>query len=131
LSSDDILFFETGNLKLEIRRWLIWLEDLYDETFAKRHFSKSALICQISASGSNFSTLVKFQRYPRNIQYITACPVGLADRTGVVEPDLKFGRLPPLKVRDLRLELEQKLPIFKGLMISVRNRPPGMMKTIH
>ena len=26
-------------------------------------------------------------------------------------------RLPPLKVRDLRLEFEHKLPFFKGLVI--------------
>jgi len=41
---------------------------------------------------------------PRNIQYIP-----------VVEPDLKFGRLPPFKVRDLRIELEPRLNIKKGL----------------
>ncbi|MBW2606324.1 MAG: hypothetical protein JRD05_01675 [Deltaproteobacteria bacterium] len=54
------------------------------------------------ASSSNFGTLVKLQRYPRNIQYIP-----------VVDPP-EADRLPPLKVRDLRLELEQKLPFFKG-----------------
>jgi len=36
-----------------------------------------------ASPGSNFGILVKLQRYPRNIQYIS-----------VVEPDLKFGRLP-------------------------------------
>jgi len=61
------------------------------ETFAKRSFSKPALICPISMSpisgiyastGSNFGTLVKLQRYPQNIQYIYpkgiyyAAPVG-------------------------------------------------------
>jgi|GEM_PF-3614951 len=65
------------------------------ETFGKRHFSKSALICPISAPGSNFN--------PRNIPYIP-----------VVNP-LQANRLLPLKVRDLRLELEQKLPFFKGI----------------
>ncbi|MBW2607469.1 MAG: hypothetical protein JRD05_07500 [Deltaproteobacteria bacterium] len=33
-------------------------------------------------------------------------PVGLADRTGVVNPP-EADRLPPLKVRDLLLDLEQ------------------------
>ena len=42
---------------------------------------------------------------PRNTTCIPACPVGLADRTGVVNP--RADRLPPLKVRDLRLNLEQ------------------------
>ena len=66
------------------------------ETFAKRHFSKSALICPISLSCSNFN--------PRNTQCIP-----------VVNPP-EADRLPPLKVRDLRLELEQKLAFFKGLL---------------
>jgi len=57
-------------------------------------FRSLALICPISApacalhadrSGSNFGTLVKLQRYPRNTTCIPACPVGLADRTGVVK----------------------------------------------
>jgi hypothetical protein len=34
--------------------------------------------------------------------------------SGVVDPP-EANRLPPLKVRDLRLELEHKLPFFKGL----------------
>jgi len=36
----------------------------------------------------------------------------------VVDPP-EADRLPPLKVRDLRLELEQKLPFFKGLTFIV------------
>ena len=67
-------------------------------------------------------TLVKLQCYPQNIQYIPACPVGPADRTGVVDPP-EADRLPPLKVRDLRLELEQKLPFFKGLEYLPGNAP--------
>ena len=35
----------------------------------------------------------------------------------VVDPP-EADRLPPLRVRDLRLELEHKLPFFKGLMKS-------------
>jgi len=50
------------------------------KTFAKRHFSKSALICPISASGSNFGTLVKLQRYPRNILYIPVVDPPEVDR---------------------------------------------------
>ena len=34
-------------------------------------FRSLALICPISASGSNFGTLVKLQRYPRNTTCIT------------------------------------------------------------
>jgi hypothetical protein len=37
---------------------------------------------------------------PRNILYITACPVDLEDRTGMVDPPLKFqdfGQLPFFK----------------------------------
>jgi len=44
-------------------------------------------------SGSNFGTLVKLQRYPRNIQYIPVVEI------------IAF------------LELEQKLAFFKGLLI--------------
>jgi len=44
------------------------------EAISKRPFSKSALICPISASGSNFGTLVKLQRYPRNIKYMDVYP---------------------------------------------------------
>jgi len=50
----------------------------------------------VPASGSNFGTLVKLQRYSRNIPYIP-----------VVEPDLKLVAF---------LELEHKLPFFKGLL---------------
>ncbi|MBW2606191.1 MAG: hypothetical protein JRD05_01010 [Deltaproteobacteria bacterium] len=60
---------------------------------------------RFASTGSNFGTLVKLQRYPRNIQYIPMVDPPDADR------------LPPLKVRDLRLELEQKLPFFKGLTL--------------
>ena len=63
------------------------LPELQSETFAKRYFSKSSLICPISASGSNFN--------PRNIPYIPVVEI------------IAF------------LELEQKLPFFKGLRISV------------
>ncbi len=55
------------------------------EPISKGPISKSAFICPISASGSNFGTLVKLQRYPRNTTCIPACPVGLAARTGVVK----------------------------------------------
>jgi hypothetical protein len=55
---------------------------------------QNAPFCPISASGSNFN--------PRNIQCIPACPVGPADRTGVV------------KIFTF-LELEQKYAFFKGL----------------
>ena len=58
---------------------------------------QNATFCSISASGSNSN--------PRNILYIP-----------VVNPP-QADRLPPLKVRDLRLELEQKLPFFKGLKV--------------
>ncbi|MBW2607896.1 MAG: hypothetical protein JRD05_09700 [Deltaproteobacteria bacterium] len=51
---------------------------------------------RFASTGSNFN--------PRNIQYIP-----------VVDPP-EADRLPPLKVRDLRLELEEKLPFFKGLV---------------
>jgi hypothetical protein len=61
----------------------------------------------ISALGSNFN--------PRNIQYIPACPVGPEDPTGVVEI-VAF------------LEREQKLPFFKGLMIS---SPPYLFSSTH
>ena len=64
---------------------------------------QNGTLCMISTSGSNFGILVKLQRYPRNIKYIP-----------VVDPPAD--RLPPLKVRDLRLELEQKLPFFKGIL---------------
>jgi len=37
--------------------------------------------------------------------------------SGVVDPP-EADRLPPLRVRDLRLELEHKLPFFKGLIKS-------------
>jgi delta-aminolevulinic acid dehydratase/porphobilinogen synthase len=58
-------------------------QSTHRETFAKRHLSKSVLICPISASGSNFN--------PRNIPYIPVVEI------------FAF------------LELEQKLPFFKGL----------------
>jgi hypothetical protein len=58
-------------------------QSTHRETFAKRHLSKSALICPISASGSNFN--------PRNIPYIPVVEIFVF------------------------LELEQKLPFFKGL----------------
>jgi len=57
---------------------------------------QNAPFCPISASGSNFN--------PRNTQCIPACPVGPADRTGVVKI-IAF------------LELEQKYAFFKGLNI--------------
>jgi len=38
---------------------------------------QNALFCPIPASGSNFN--------PQNTQCIPACPVGPADRTGVVK----------------------------------------------
>ena len=59
------------------------LQELLNETFEKRHFSKSVLICPIFASVSNFN--------PQNIQYIPVVEI------------IAF------------LELEQKLPFFKGL----------------
>ena len=40
------------------------------ESISKRSFSKSVLICQISASVSDFGTLVKLQRHPRYTQCI-------------------------------------------------------------
>jgi len=83
---------------------------------------------RFASTGSNFGTLVKLQRYPRNIPYIPACPVGLADRTGVVAPPEAY-RLPPLKVRDLRLELKHKLPFFKGLTVTKGGIKAGMDKT--
>ncbi len=43
---------------------------------------KNGPFCPTPASGSNFN--------PRNTQCIPACPVGPADRTGVVNPP-KFG----------------------------------------
>ncbi|MBW2589786.1 MAG: hypothetical protein JRD71_03540 [Deltaproteobacteria bacterium] len=67
-------------------------------------FRSLPLICPISApacalhadrSGSNFN--------PRNIQYIY--PKGIYYVAPVVDPP-EADRLPPLKVRDLRLELE-------------------------
>jgi hypothetical protein len=54
--------------------------------------------CPISLSGSNFN--------PQNTQCMSACPVGPADRTGVVKI-FAF------------LELEQNFIFFKGLY------PPG------
>ena len=67
---------------------------------------QNGTLCPISASGSNFGTLVKLQRYPRNIQYIPVVEI------------FAF------------LELEHKLPFFKGLSILQRFRtvkiaPPG------
>ena len=59
-------------------------------------FRSLALICPISASCLNLN--------PQNIQSIPPVNPPQADR------------LPPLKVRDLRLEPEQKLPFFKGLL---------------
>ncbi len=67
---------------------------LYARLALKVSADASLRVTEVPASGSNFGTLVKLQRYPQNISYIPACPVGLADRTGVVEPDLRFGRLP-------------------------------------
>jgi hypothetical protein len=52
---------------------------------------QNGTLCPISASGSNFGTLVKLQRYPRNILYIPVVEI------------FAF------------LELEHKLPFFKGL----------------
>jgi len=57
---------------------------------------QNAPFCSISASDSNFN--------PRNTQCIPACPVGPADRTGVVKI-IAF------------LELKQKLTFFKGLNV--------------
>ena len=59
---------------------------------------QNAPFCPISASVSNFN--------PRNTQCIPACPVGLADRTGVVKI-IAF------------LELEQKYAFFKGLALGI------------
>ncbi len=59
---------------------------------------------RFASTGSNFN--------PRNIQYIH--PKGIYYAAPVVDPP-EADRLPPLKVRDLRLELEQKLAFFKGL----------------
>jgi len=42
----------------------------------------------------------------------------------VVDPP-EADRLPPLKVRDLRLELEHKLPFFKGLSTIMRRLLTG------
>jgi len=61
---------------------------------------QNGTFCPISASGSNFN--------PQNILYIP-----------VVDPP-EADRLLQLKVRDLRLELEQKLPFFKGLKVMFR-----------
>ena len=55
---------------------------------------------RFASTGSNYN--------PRNTQCMDACPLYLS---GVVI----ISAFPPLKVRDLRLELEQKLPFFKGL----------------
>jgi hypothetical protein len=54
----------------------------------------------VPGSCSNFN--------PRNIQYIPACPVGLADRTGVVKI-FAF------------LDLGQNWAFFKGLYLSLPN----------
>ena len=61
---------------------------------------QNTLFCPISTSGSNFN--------PRNTQCIPACPVGPADRTGVVKI-IAF------------LELKQKLTFFKGLFPGTYN----------
>ena len=45
---------------------MVSVQDMLPEPVSKRPLSKSALICPISASVSNFGTLVKLQRYPRN-----------------------------------------------------------------
>jgi len=71
------------------------------ETFAKRHFLSNFCVpderdLRFASTGLNFN--------PRNSQCIP-----------VVNPP-EADRLPPLKVRDLRLELEQKLAFFKGLL---------------
>jgi hypothetical protein len=63
--------------------------------------SQNASFFSISASGSNFN--------PRNTQCIPACPVGPADRTGVIKI-IAF------------LELKQKLTFFKGLCLSTKNK---------
>jgi len=43
-----------------------------------------------------------------------ACPDGFS--IGMINPpNFDGGSLPPLKVRDLRLEVEQKYQFFKGL----------------
>jgi len=59
-------------------------------------FRSLALICPISASGSNFNPRNTTCIYPKGIYY--AAPV--------VNPP-EADHLPPLKVRDLRLNLEQ------------------------
>jgi len=58
---------------------------------------QNAPFCPIPASGSNFN--------PQNTQCIPACPVGPADRTGVVKIIAFFG-------------LEQNWTFFKGLALS-------------
>jgi len=50
---------------------------------------------RFALTDSNFDTLVELQRYPRNTQCILPVNPPQADR------------LPPLKVRDLRFDLEQ------------------------
>jgi len=99
------------------------------ETFAKRHFLSDFCVCderdlRFASAGLNFGTLVKLQRYPRNIIYIPVVDPPEAYRLPnfgtlvklqryprniiyipVVDPPEAY-RLPPLKVRDLRLELE-------------------------
>jgi hypothetical protein len=77
-------------------------------------------------SGSNFGNLVKLQRYPRNIQYFPACPVGLADRTGVVEIFAFLELEPRLNIKkDLTGQPDKprlrKLPFFKGLFKKDKN----------
>ena len=43
---------------------------LLRDTFADKRRLRNGTFYTISASGSNFGTLVKLQRYPRNIKYI-------------------------------------------------------------
>jgi len=52
---------------------------------------QNAPFCPIPASGSNFN--------PRNTQCIPACPVGPADRTGVVKIFAFLGLEPRLNIK--------------------------------
>ena len=78
------------------------------ETFAKRHFLSNFCVpderdLRFASTGRNTFSISRI--YPpledyslslskRSVDPTYRGPVGLADRTGVVKPDLKLGRLP-------------------------------------
>jgi hypothetical protein len=88
------LFLVAGDWMLDTRFWVLDIGCQYLRPL------QNAPFCPIPASGSNFN--------PQNTQCIPACPVGPADRTGVVKIFAFLG-------------LEQKLTFFKGLISASLN----------